>query len=163
MDFKVVATQLLDDTNIINIFSNFGTVYTVGSYAFDLMTNTDIDLLVVTNTPQESSEQAVSYLVTLHAFQKIEYGDFKNFPRDNRPPFFIVNARLPINGVMWEIETWFVTPEAAQEKLEFTNRMKNITQVEREEILRLKNERDMQGTSKHSISSYEIYKKVLGL
>jgi len=41
------AKSLLEDTEIIDIFKNLGTVYIVGSYAADLMWDPDIDIVVL--------------------------------------------------------------------------------------------------------------------
>lgn len=154
------ATSLLENSDVVNLLSEFGTVVVVGSYAFDLMTEPDIDLVVITDTPKESSEKALEKISKLHLFQKLEYGDFQTFPRQNRPPYFILNMRTPHEGESWEIETWFL-PEA-REKIAFTEIMQSITQEQRGEILKLKLERKRSGTSKQKLSSYEIYKKVTG-
>ena len=92
------AKSLLEDTEIIDIFKNLGTVYIVGSYAADLMWDPDIDIVVLTDTPQESAIRAFNDLARKEKFQKLEFGDFKNFPKENRPESFIVNARKEWKG-----------------------------------------------------------------
>ncbi len=125
------------------------------------MTEPDIDLVVIANNPKQASEEALSHISKLHLFQKIEYGDFQKFPRENRPPFYIFNMRTPWEGDSFEIETWFV-PEA-KEKLDFVEKMKNISHEQRQKILELKLERKNNGIDKKKLSSFEIYKKVLGV
>ena len=49
---KSSAQKLLDSTKIIQTLSNFGEVHIVGSFAFDLMTEPDIDIVVITNDPK---------------------------------------------------------------------------------------------------------------
>lgn len=158
---KQSAEKLLSTTNIIEILSKFGEVHITGSYAFDLMTEPDIDLVVVTDNPQKMSEDALEHVSRLHLFQKLEYGDFQKFPRGNNPKFFIFNMRTPWEGESFEIETWFV-PEA-KEKLAFVEMMKNISEEQRTRILELKLERKKNGVDKKTLSSFEIYKKVLGI
>ena len=160
-EIKESATRLLESSNVIKILSKYGKVYIVGSYAFDLMTEPDIDVVLVTNEPKESSEEAVSDIAKLHLFQKIEYGDFKKFPRNNRPESYIFNMRTPWEGKMFEIEVWFL--EDAKETIEFAGKMKKISDAERMEILKLKEKRKEDGLDKYKLSSYEIYKKVLKL
>jgi hypothetical protein len=43
-EYQQSACDLLHSTNIIDILKLFGEPYIVGSYAFDLMTEPDIDL-----------------------------------------------------------------------------------------------------------------------
>jgi len=155
------ASLLLETTNILKILSKFGEVHLIGSYAFDLMTEPDIDIIVITNTPKESSESALEQISKLHLFQKLEYGDFQKFPRQNRPPFFIMNMKTSFENQNWEIETWFL-PEAS-EKLSFTEMMKNISKNQKEDILKMKMERKKNNIDKKNLSSFEIYQKVLGL
>ena len=155
------ASLLLDTTKILKILSKFGEVHLIGSYAFDLMTEPDIDIIVITNTPKESSESALEQISKLHLFQKLEYGDFQKFPRQNRPPFFIMNMKTSFENQNWEIETWFL-PEAS-EKLSFTEMMKNISKTQNEDILKMKMERKKNNIDKKNLSSFEIYQKVLGL
>ncbi len=156
---KEIADLILKETDIVKDLSMFGKVHVLGSYAFNLMSEPDIDIIVITNTPKESSESALSYISKLHKFQKIEYGNFQKFPRENRPPFFILNMKIPFKDSMWEIETWFL-PEA-EEKISFTKMMKNISNEQRNEIIKMKEERRKNNIDKKTLSSYEIYKKVL--
>jgi len=149
------AQRLLDSTNITKILSQFGEVYIIGSFAFDLMTEPDIDLVVITDKPKIMSEEALSTVSKMHLFQKLEYGDFEKFPKENRPPFYILNMKTPFDGQAFEIETWFL-PEI-DKQLEFVEMMKNITEEQKQEIIRLKLNR----RSKHKLSSFEIYKQVL--
>jgi len=139
------AKSLLEDTEIIDIFKNLGTVYIVGSYAADLMWDPDIDIVVLTDTPQESAIRAFNDLARKEKFQKLEFGDFKNFPKENRPESFIVNARKEWKGEKWEIETWFI------------EKLKNLNAKDKESIVEKKKQRSSSGNTKHDLSSWEIY------
>lgn len=160
-NLKLSAKKLLDSTNIIQILSQFGKVYIIGSYAFDLMVEPDVDIIVITNTPKQNSENALSKISKLHLFQKLEYGDFENFPRADRPPSYILNMRTPFDGKLFEIESWFLP--TAKEELKLVETMKNINEEQKQKILQLKLNRKKKGISKHQLSSFEIYKQVLGL
>jgi len=149
------AKSLLEDTEIIDIFKNLGTVYIVGSYAADLMWDPDIDIVVLTDTPQESAIRAFNDLARKEKFQKLEFGDFKNFPKENRPESFIVNARKEWKGEKWEIETWFVTELG--DKLEIIEKLKNLNAKDKESIVEKKKQRSSSGNTKHDLSSWEIY------
>lgn len=161
ISLKQSAERLLESTNILSILSSFGEVHVVGSFAFDLMTEPDIDIVVLTDNPKLSSEEAVNHILKLHLFQKIEYGDFQKFPRKHRPPYYIFNMKLPWEGESFEIETWFM-PEA-KDKIAFTQMMKNISPEQRQRIIDLKLDRKLKKIDKQDTSSFDIYKKILGL
>ena len=150
------AESLLKSTKIIDLFSAFGTVHTVGSYAANIMWDPDIDLVVITNKPQESAIKAVTLLAETEQFQKLEYGDFENHPMTNRPESFIVNARREWQGQNWEIETWFVTKLGDQ--LDLVKKLKHISEEDKKSILEKKKQRSLSGVTKHHLSSWEIYK-----
>lgn len=154
------AKRLLASTGVLDTLSRFGTVRCIGSFAFELMTEPDIDLIVVTDDPERSSEEALVAVARLHLFQKIEYGDFEKFPREHRPPFYILAMRTSWEGEMFEIETWFM-PDAGKE-IAFAERMRNLSEKERREILELKLRRKRDGVGKKQLSSFQIYQQVLG-
>lgn len=149
------AKSLLEDTKIISLFSDLGSVHIVGSYAADLMLDPDIDIIVVTNTPKESALKAFNRLVEKEQFQKIEFGDFKNYPEKNRPKSFIVNARKTWMEEKWEIETWFVTE--LEDQLKIVEKLKNLSNKDKKTILEKKKQRSLSGNSKHYLSSWNIY------
>lgn len=149
------ARSLLENTEIIDLFDKLGTVHVVGSYAANLMWDPDIDIVVITDTPQESAIKAINDLARKEKFQKLEFGDFKNYPKKNRPKSFIVNARREWKGEKWEIETWFVTELG--DKLEMVEKLKNLKNEDRESIIEKKKQRSLSGSTKHDLSSWEIY------
>lgn len=149
------AKSLLENTEIIDLFNNLGTVHIVGSYAANLMWDSDIDIVVITDTPQESAIKAINDLARKEKFQKLEFGDFKNHPKKNRPESFIINARKEWKGEKWEIETWFVTELG--DKLEIVEKLKNLNNKDKETIIEKKKQRSLSGDTKHDLSSWEIY------
>lgn len=149
------AKSLLENTEIINTLSNLGTVYLVGSYAANLMWDPDIDIVVITDSPQESAIRAINDLARKEKFQKLEFGDFKNHPKKNRPKSFIVNACKEWRNEEWEIETWFVTELG--DKLEIIEKLNNLNNKDRKSIIEKKRQRSLSGNTKHDLSSWEIY------
>ncbi len=137
------AKSLLENTEIIDLFNNLGTVHIVGSYAANLMWGPDIDIVVITDTPQESAIKAINILARKEKFQKLEFGDFKNYPKKNRPESFIVNVRKEWKGEKWEIETWFVTELG--DKLEIVKKLKNLNSKDKEAIIEKKKQRSSSG------------------
>lgn len=153
------AKSLLENTEIIDLFNNLGTVHIVGSYAANLMWDPDIDIVVVTNTPQDSAIKAINILARKEKFQKLEFGDFKNHPKKNRPESFIVNARKEWRGEKWEIETWFVIKP--DDRLEIVEKLKNLSDKDRNAIIEKKKQRSLSGNTKHELPSWEIYQDFL--
>ena len=149
------AKSLLENTEIIDLFNDLGTVHIVGSYAANLMWDPDIDIVVVTDNPQESAIKAINGLARKEKFEKLEFGDFKNHPKKNRPESFIVNARKEWKGEKWEIETWFVTELG--DNLEVIEKLKNLNNKDKEAIIEKKKQRSLSGNTKHELSSWKIY------
>ena len=157
---KQVADKILGSTNLINILSKFGDTEVIGSYKYNLMYGPDLDIIVKNDKPRISSFNALVELIQTESFSKYEYGDFVKFPRINRPHGYIIVLKIEIENVKWEIEIWFLNKnERPQNKLD--SLMVNLTENQREEILKLKHEREEAGINKNSISSMEIYEKVL--
>ncbi|MEI6237605.1 MAG: hypothetical protein WCP03_03335 [Candidatus Saccharibacteria bacterium] len=104
---------------------------------------------------------ALKELLDLRLFQKYEYGDFVQFPRDGRPKAYIMPLILPFDGQKWEVEVWFFT-EYPSNQLETDNLIANsLTDDSKEIILSMKKQREELGDTKHKISSTEIYKRIL--
>ncbi|MFC1789958.1 hypothetical protein ACFLZP_00570 [Patescibacteria group bacterium] len=121
----------------------------------------DIDIIVETKNIRESSVNALQQIVEKRLFRKIEYGDFVQFPMEKRPEGYILVLKAVVGGVKWEIEVWFL--EDASKQLNYNNFLKSkITEQNRIKILEKKYLRDTSNTSKHKLSSYEIYEQVLG-
>jgi len=160
-NIKSIAQEILDKTNIVKILNKYGEVIIGGSYKYDLMWGPDIDINVICKDTRESSVATLSELIDLRLFQKYEYGDFVKFPRENRIKSYIMPLILPYNNQKWEIEVWFFDeyPTRQQEIDELID--KNLTEESKETILKLKQQRDESGDSKHAISSTDIYKQVL--
>lgn len=157
---KQSADEILSTTNLISILSKFGNTEIIGSYKYDLMYGPDLDIIVETNNPKTSSFNALIKLIQSELFAKYEYGDFVKFPRIDRPHGYIIVLKIDLEGVRWEIEIWFLdTKERPQNDLD--SLLMNLTGNQKNEILKLKHERDESGMNKTTLSSMEIYKKVL--
>ena len=158
---KDTADELLKNTGVVGVLSEFGEVIVGGSYKYDLMWGPDIDIVVKCGDPRKASMDALQGLVKLGLFQKYEYGDFVNFGRPDRPKSYIVNLRLPYAGQRWEIETWFFE-EVPESQIETDELIRTKLNAENKiTILKMKKERDNGGNTKHQLSSADIYRKVL--
>jgi len=158
---KADAVALMEQTKLVDILKNFGEVIIDGSFKYDLMWGADIDIMVICRDTRKSSIEALNRVVEAKLAQKYEYGDFVTFKREKRPESYILNLRMPFNNRKWEIEIWFFnkTPDNPKEindlmraKLNEKNKLK---------ILKMKERRERIGLTKHSLSSADIYKKLL--
>lgn len=157
---KQSADEILSATNLLSILSKFGNAEIIGSYKYDLMYGPDLDIIVETDNPKISSFNALVKLIQSELFAKYEYGDFAKFPRIDRPHGYIIVLKIDLEGVRWEIEIWFLDKkERPQNDLDLL--LMNLTENQKNEILKLKHEREKCGIDKNNLSSMEIYKKVL--
>lgn len=154
------AKTLLESTDLIKILKNFGDVHIIGSYPLDIMYGPDIDIVVESKNIRENSIKALNEIVKKELFRKIEYGDFVKFPMDKRPKGYILVLKAVVKNVKWEIEVWFL--EDASKQLSYQKLLDSrLNKQNRIEILEAKHLRETSKLSKHSLSSFEIYKKVL--
>ena len=158
---KADAVALLKSIGLIQLLNSFGQVITGGSFEYDLMWDADIDIIVICKDVRKSSLSALNQLIEAKIAQKYEYGDFESFKRDDRPESYILNLVIPYKNRMWEVEIWFFTeiPKSSKEINDLMNSKLDSTTIL--EILKMKEKRKRMGMSKHSLSSVEIYKKVL--
>ena len=136
----------------------------LGSYELDLMLDSlDIDIRVLSQNLEKDSRKALEIFLDKKYFQKIEYGNFLDFKRKNRPEGYILNLRREYKGLKWEVEIWFVSEDNFNQSLRELDLIKEkLNSSKKEEILKLKEKRFLEGKDKNDLSSYEIYKKVLG-
>jgi hypothetical protein len=157
---KTQADALLKQLDLITILSAFGTPHIIGSYATDLMYNPDLDIIVTSDHPRASSVAALHTIVGKQMVQKLEYGDFITFKRDERPEGCIIVLRAETEGIKWEIEIWFLESAAKGEKdVEHINSM--ATTRMRDTILEFKHLVSQENISKHVIASPNIYEAVV--
>lgn len=157
---KREADDILKNTELLKILSEFGTPHIIGSYAMDLIYNPDIDIVVETDNLRGASVDALSALVKKGDFEKIEYGDFVKFPHVNRPNGYIIVLRTTRGDVRWEIEIWFLS-NTTKEENDVSRVRASLTPELKRTILEFKRHIHEKNISKHKISSADIYRAVL--
>lgn len=158
---KEIANKIIADTSLVPLLSKYGRYSIIGSLSLDLMYGPDIDIVVETDDPRDSSVNAMKELIEGRQFQKYQYGDFVKFPRVNRLMGFIVVLISEVGGVKWETEIWFME-KYPQEKTDRDLRFKeSLTPEKRLTILKFKQARERRGDDKHRVSSTDIYQAVL--
>jgi hypothetical protein len=134
-------------------------VFFVGSYNTGLMTNFDLDINVVTNNKRDSAIYFVNKIISTKKIQKVQFGDFENFPRKNRPQDYIVVLIVEFEGSIWEVEIWFKDViNHVQADLE--SKLKLLPENIKAKIIEEKLQRD-KNSDKHQLSSFEIYQKYI--
>lgn len=152
-----VADCLILFLDLQNILSEYGDVVFAGSYNTGLMTNFDLDINVVTNNKRDSAINFVNKILDTKKIQKVQFGDFENFPRKNRPQDYIVVLIVEFEGCSWEVEIWF-KDMINQVQVELESKLKLLPENIKAKIIEEKLERD-KNSDKHQLSSFEIYQK----
>lgn len=155
------ATRLLEESQLLSLLRQHGVPELNGSYSFDLMYGSDVDIDMFTDDPRGTSRRVLDMLLDQSYFQRYEYGDFDHFAVANRPRGYILVLGARVDGVYWEIEIWFLYERSAADITVQQLMQQPITSEVRELILRLKHERYIQGKGKHAVSSMDIYRGVL--
>lgn len=152
---------LLHESNLITFLSSSGKVHLSGSYSVDLMVNGDIDLYVVLDEfKKEKVVEILNKLIEEDYFRGFYYGDYIKHPKDGFPSGHYLGLNKIYKELFWKFDLWFVE-KTDDEKDSFMNTLKeNLTEERKYEILRKKQERN---DDKGEVSSYEIYKQVLGV
>ncbi len=158
---KTDAIALLKHTKLIGILKKYGKVIIGGSFKYDLMWGADLDIMVICKDTRKFSIKALNQFIEVKLAQKYEYGDFVTFKRDKRPQSYILNLILPFNNRKWEVEIWFFD-KIPNNQIEIDSLMKSkLNNKNKLAILKMKEKRETSGLDKHSLSSVEIYKKIL--
>lgn len=134
---KREAEDLLRYGDVLNILSKYGKVVLSGSYKYDLMWEADIDLIVMSDKPKESSYHALNGFIKRGKFQKYQLGDFIKYPFKGRPQGMIVVLVHEYKGRRWEIEIWFQKSLPESNKY-YDELLSNISEKQRGAILELK-------------------------
>lgn len=154
------ASALLSRTSLIEFLSKYGKVELTGSFAYDLMIDPDIDILVRCEQLRMNAVSAFQELIDEAQFARFDFGDFVQYPRPGRPNGYIVALKVPQSDLMWEVEIWFVEP-SFESNNDLRQRLETVDPHKRERILKIKHERQTRKLDKHQLSSTEIYEGVL--
>ena len=163
---KREADELLKKGGVVKVLLRYGKVVMIGSYKYDLMYGSDIDLVVVTDNPSKAAQNVLIDFVSVRNFQKYQFGDFEKHPLDNRPRSYIVVLAHEHKGRRWEIEIWFFKKFSEYKKFSevdetLENSLMSVSSKQKEIILKLKHQREISKTSKHKLDSVTLYKGVL--
>lgn len=155
------ASEILEMYKITENFKEFQ-LEIIGSYKLDLMYDRDIDIVVKSKDVEIDSYKSLKKFIKSKQFMKVQYGDFINFPRNNRPKGYIINLFLEYKEKPWKVEIWFLADidSSLKEMILIENK---LNQENKLNILKEKEKREKFNISKKELSSYKIYKDILNL
>lgn len=153
---KAQATDLLARLNLAAIFTDIGEVHVVGSYAHDLMSNKDIDLLIISNElrkdPFYDSGKTIMRAVSTIS---MKFEDRVLDASVHVPPGYYWGV---VTEDKWKFDIWHVLPNEldkyAKHKVEMFDK---VDDAKRDLILELK----FSPEYKKKYQSMDVYRGVL--
>jgi len=161
--FKKDADQVLKDSGLLNLLSQYGEVHFVGGYQFNLMLSGDIDIHVYIKDFKEFNKEKLveilNKLIRQYYFQAYKIDDLVKWPTPKYPYGYYLGLRTVPAGYekRWKIDIWFVQEDSKDGQENF-KRLTKMTEREREIILEFKNWRRENNLEFPSIF---IYKAVI--
>jgi len=154
------AEKILKDLNLIEVLKKYGVPKIVGSYALELMSWPDIDIVVITEPNYKHYLNLVNYLFEKEDIYSLNLQDFRKSIYPDRPQGIYCGISYIVKpNTFWKIDVWFFPDVKA---FDVINEVKSkLTDINRAIILKIKNE--MREKIKHGkeISGIDVYKAVL--
>lgn len=164
-DLKRVADEILTETDLINIFSDIGTVHFVGSYRLNVMCQPDIDLSVNADKPSLKNAQKITHkLIDSGKFRSVAFTDMYNYDLPGKSKGFYWKLITEKNGTEWKIDIWYSTKEEdfTRESTEKFEKLLKENPQKREIILKFKDYlKSGNYQYKYGMSGSAIYDAVL--
>ena len=150
------AKEILTHSNYIQIVKKYGDLRVGGSFYTGLMYGPDIDFSIASPNPRKAALGFLNEVIQNNFFQKYQYGNFEDHPRQNRLHGHMVVLILEYKGRKWEIETWFLKKHV-KAQIAIEEKLYNLSIKDKNKIIELKHKREINGLDKHSLSSHDIY------
>jgi len=153
------ADDLITKSKLLNILESLGEVHFTGSYKYDLMLGPDIDVLLVSQNPENAAQNLLDTLIKQRYWNGYKFYDWENFDMPKHPEYpkaYYVGTKITFNEHRWKTDIWIVE--------KFPSNIDNSWIEEKAKgdkklrILEFKKERDEYNPS---ISSYDIYDAVI--
>ena len=154
------AERILLELNLINFLSRLGKPTIVGSFALNLMSWPDIDIVVVSEMEIQGYLDTANYLFQKQNVYSLNLQDFRKSIYSDRPQGLYCGVCYLVKPkTFWKIDIWFL-PDA--KALDLVKSVKSkLNDKNRLTILKIKNE--MRESTKHGkeVSGMDVYKAVL--
>lgn len=156
----IQATTILQDLDLVSILGKHGKVDLVGSYALELMSWEDIDVVVSSIPSYNSYLEVVGYLFDVEDVYSINLQDFRKSIHSDRPQGIYCGINYLVKPTtFWKIDVWFVPDSPAIQIVDSVR--KRLTTENRNKILQIKNEMREKTLNGKQISGMEVYEAVL--
>lgn len=160
------AMQILGKLGLVEILKEISEPKVVGSVKNGLMVVKDIDIhAYVREYDLQKIVNLLPRLALLPTIQKVQLSNFREFRRDYRsdrinfPHAYYIGLRTIQPSGEWKIDIWFARKEDVEE---FNDpRLQNLSNEQRETILRLKTAWHNDGAYRDGAVSVDFYKAVL--
>ncbi len=108
------ATALIKSSNIIKLLEQFGEVSLTGSYAYNLMLDSDIDFFVGNKNPtRKLADDIAVELIRCGYWNSIMFCDWPT----NEPPGPYFCVKRDFRGYRWKVDIIMTTPDKIAELL----------------------------------------------
>lgn len=170
MDLYQEAAQVLEDTQLERVLSEFGEFALGGSYVYRTMVDRDIDCHVVLKDglklSYETRAEVMARLMDVPNLRGIQMADIHHFPSGSTHQIDGIWYGLGIisndTSERWNIDIWVITPDSATEAdPKLTKRLCNLTDNERETIVAIKQAALDAGKKEKGVTSIAVYRAVL--
>jgi hypothetical protein len=166
-NLRNTATEILEKTEAVKIFSKLGKVEIIGSLRLNLMYRMDIDLLVISDEiDKQKAKETTKEFLEKGIFQTVALADYQTFPAFDMPLGFYWELIVPHEGKNWKFDVWYLKPDERYTKLvsdSITNFEKILSaNPEKAEIILKIKEAYFDGVKyKDKVKSFDIYTAVL--
>jgi len=132
------ADELLKSTDIIKLLSSYGEPIFNGSYAYDLMYDSDIDVFLLTeNFSREMADAVALDLINSGHWTSFMYCDWPT--NDPNGPYFCV--KKDFKGHRWKIDILTISQKELDERLPSREKYYNLTNEQKERVFNFKIDR----------------------
>lgn len=164
-EYRKQAAKILKNSRVIELFSDYGTVKLVGSYALNVMLRPDLDIYVLTKKQDfEKLSKILNRLFSKNYFQQICFANWYDFSRESGIEGYYLEPKINIGKNRWKLDIWFMTEDQYKPHTEkFLGLLNNDfnPEIKRGIILELKNHFRDGEKYKGNINGKMIYKAVL--
>jgi hypothetical protein len=132
------ATDLLQATDLVKLLSKYGEPIFNGSYAYELMFDSDIDIFLLTDNPsREMADSLAKDLINSGHWTSFMYCDW---PTNNpKGPYFCV--KQDFKGHRWKVDILTISQQELDERLPAREKYYNLTDKQKEQVFKFKIDR----------------------
>ena len=162
-NWKNIADKLLKVSAIFDLLNTYGDTRLAGAYKYNLMMKPDIDIYLVSEEPSKIvAVELLNKFIHQGWWNNYEYGDFKDkrFRTKNwdwLPEGYYLQLKTDFESSRWKVDIWLTDDKTFHEH-GIVNGLESLSGEQRARILSMK---DARNRGESSLSSYEIYQKVL--